>query len=675
MGPRRTLKLVICAAIAFLVLLPGAALAQGESVSVGGQCDKTAGGRADLIQPRQARDLNSDPDVVEVEVVAREAQVSFTSGKRTSVYTYNGGIPGPTIAGKVGDTLVVRFRNELPEATTIHWHGLELPANMDGSNIAQLAVEPGGTFRYEFKLLRAATFWYHPHIRTNVQLEKGLYGLLVVRDPAQDTALGLPECAHELVLDDVLLDAKGRVEEPFPSDPVENAEMQLNGREGNVLLVNGRAKQKASLRRGIPQRIRILNASNARFMRISIPGQDVWRIGGDGGLLEEPLELLPIPRIQDPHHPDQLISDPDPSKGLLLTPGERADLVLTPTGDELKIKWHDVPRGRHDVFTNPDGSLGIGHAHDDGARRPQTLMRASLSGPESVTVYAPPSILRGIERLDPVGASLIPVRFGHSTPSETGDVVFFAMMNESGLPLPFPALSTSQAPVIQVGETRVWEVWNLTGGDHNFHTHGFHFQLLETEYVDWDTPANNRVVPAPYLEDKDTILVPRRSGAKGRSRTVVRLVQRFDDKGREGQIVASGKTPSSGRSGGWLFHCHMLEHAARGMMGFFQIVDGKRDYVVKNARLKRFYATKTVKVDGDEAVKRKLRKYMQMRIKGPTKRVHVQVQIFSKTGELLVSVKRLALTDRIRRVPRLTLKTRLAKRAHVVRVVTLGPSP
>ena len=171
----------------------------------------------DLVKPLTAIDLNPDPDIVEIELVAREDTISYGTGNMTAVFAYNGSIPGPTIEGKVGDTLIVHFTNLLPGATTIHWHGLELPANMDGSNISQYPIPAGGTWRYEFKFLHASTFWYHPHIRTNEQVELGLYGMMVVRDPDEDQRLGLPERAHQLVLDDVLLDENGQVSEPFPT--------------------------------------------------------------------------------------------------------------------------------------------------------------------------------------------------------------------------------------------------------------------------------------------------------------------------------------------------------------------------------------------------------------------------------------------------------------------------
>jgi FtsP/CotA-like multicopper oxidase with cupredoxin domain len=550
------------------------------------------------IAPATAPDLNPDPDIVEVELFASEDYVDFGTGVATKVWTYNGGIPGPTIRGKVGDTLIVRFCNHLPKATTIHWHGMEVPANMDGSHIAQLPVESGECFRYEFKLLHASLFWYHPHIRTNVQVEKGLYGALLVEDPDENRDLGLPENEHILVLDDILLDPDGRVAEPFPTDPLANAATQLNGREGNVLLVNGAADRLAKIRRGRPHRLRIVNTANARFMRLSIPGHTLYRIGGDGGLIESALAVEPVGLVPDGGHDGHMtgmaaasadmhdeemsmISDPDLSKGILLTPGERADVVFTPHGKgPLSLEWHDVARGRHSTFYKGDGSIGIGHAHDDGKRPPQVLMRFKLIANDSKDDYLPPDPLRVIEPIDITGAGILKSMYGHGAPDESGDVTFFVQMKPDGSggmqPLPFDKVTPEDAYTVTIGENGIWEVHNMTGGMHNFHTHGFSFQLLETEFVDMDNPDNNYTEAAPYQEVKDTILLPARPGAGGRSRTIVRLAASFDDTGREDELEleleAFGKVPTATTSGGWLFHCHLLEHSARGMMSFFQTV-------------------------------------------------------------------------------------------------------
>ena len=533
-------------------------------------------GPSGLIRPPSATDLNTAPDVVEVELVAREDTVSFGRGNRTAVYTYNGSIPGPTIEGKVGDRLIVRFTNLLPEPTTIHWHGLELPANMDGSNISQHPVPPGGTWRYEFKLLRASTFWYHPHIRTNEQVEKGLYGLMVVRDPDEDERLGLPDREHWLVLDDVLLDGDGQITDPFPADPLENAMMQVNGREGNTLLVNGEPSVIGRVERGVPQRLRLVNVANSRFMRVSIAGHRMFRIGGDGGLLEAPIEVQPIGLVPDPDGQAEVISDPDPARGVLLTPGERADVVFTPSGDDstIALQWHDIARGRQRAAFIPDGTIELTPDRADGKGEPRTLLTFELVGEGGGDEYVPPAALRPEEAIDTTGAEPILVVFGHTRPNAKGDITFFVTRGlDAPAPHPFEKVTPEIAPVVTVGETRIWEVRNHTGTDHNFHSHGFFFQHIETEFVDEDTPGNNFVIPAVRLENKDTILTPRRPGASARSRTITRLAVTFHDTGREGQVEAFGKAPGDDTSGGWVYHCHILEHADRGMMGFLQVMN------------------------------------------------------------------------------------------------------
>lgn len=530
------------------------------------------------IGPDIAEDINPDPDVVEVNLVAGLGQATWSKGQwadvSTQVWTYNGSTPGPTIEAKVGDTVIVNFRNELPEETTVHWHGVELPANMDGSHISQNPVPPGGSFRYEFKVQRASLFWYHPHIRSNEQVEKGLYGALLVRDSAQDEALGLPEPNHVVMLDDIHLNRQGSIARPFPSNPLKKAKKQVNGREGNLLLVNGQVRPVVEVRRDEPLRLRFVNTSNARFMRVSIPGHVMYRIGGDGGLLEEPIRIEPVQMGMIPDT-GQIISDPDPSKGLLLTPGERADIVFVPRAETIPVEWHDFHRGRHTVFYNPDGTIGLGHdKRFDGYRPPKRLFTLKARGPSYEGDYSPPARLRTITPVDVTTTEPVALTsmLGHTFPDDDGNVTFFVQMKD-GMPLPFDRVTPQDAPTVSVGDNVIWEVHNMAFGHHNFHLHGFTFQLLETEFVDMDNPENNRIVPAPYLEDKDTIFIPGRLGARGRSRSITRLAVRIDDSGREGQIGAYGKVPDENLSGGWIFHCHLLEHASRGMMSYLQVLD------------------------------------------------------------------------------------------------------
>ncbi len=503
-------------------------------------------------------------------------------GRTVETWTYNDSLPGPLLRARVGDRIVVDFENHLPEATTIHWHGVEVPALQDGSSISQQAIQPGETYRYEFTALTASLFWYHPHANTNAQVERGLYGALLVEDPDEQRILGVRSGdEHLLILDDVLLDEHG-IAPPFPSDPLDNAIAHFNGREGNVLLVNGRTLPEITVRNDTPQRLRLVNVANSRLMRVSFgEGQRVWRVGGDGGLLESPVEVPSIGMVMHPGghggghggH-EAMVSDPDLSRGVLLTPGERADLIWIPSGenqDVVTLHWHDWPRGDHGAEYAPDGSIRITHDPTDGAAPPEPLARFRLAGQPSphADTYRPPATLRNVAPIPTDGAP-IPVTMGHGLPDADGNVVFFMHRGPSG-PKPFAALTPDDVATVAPEEVRVIEVTNLTMGAHNFHLHGFFFQLIETRFFDMDTPANNRTIPADRVENKDSILIPPRPGAAMRSRSVTRLAVRFDETGREGQIEAYGKQPAAGRSGGWLMHCHILEHSASGMLSFVQV--------------------------------------------------------------------------------------------------------
>ena len=542
------------------------------------------------ISPRVAFDYNPDPKVVEVFIVAHQNVVSFGTGNRTAVWTYNGGTPGPTIRGKVGDHLIVHFYNFLPEETTLHWHGLEIPANQDGSFLSQLAVESYGYKRYEFDLNRASLFWYHPHIRSDDQIEQGLYGALLVEDHKENRRLGLPKGRnqHVLVLDDILLDENGQIAEHFSeiADPLARTKQILDGREGNLKLVNGKHQPRVRVRKGKPQRLRVVNTSNATFMRLSISGHSghtMYRIGGDGGLLEAPLKIHPIGCQADDDNggghggghnmattTEDCISDQDINKGVLLTPGERADIVFTPLGNKpIHLEWHDIRKGRHNASYDANGNIVLGHAHGDGHAPKETLMTFIPSRWGRNVAYVPPAKLRDITRLVPDETDPLVLKFGHAPPDANGNVKLF----NQDIGKPFVKVTTDDAYDLEVGKTYIWETWNLTGAIHNFHPHGFSVQLIETQFIDMDNPANNYTVPAPYLEWKDTVAMPARPGKPMRSRTVQRYAMKIDDSGREGQVAASGKVPTEDTSGGWLLHCHINEHSRNGMGTFFEVFD------------------------------------------------------------------------------------------------------
>lgn len=427
-------------------------------------------------------DQDPAPDVVEVSLEAGIHRVEIAPGKSVEAWTYAGVSPGPLIRAKVGDTLKVHFRNQLPEATTIHWHGLEVPADQDGAGQAGSEIPAGASFDYEFPLLHAGTYWYHPHLNSAAQVWRGLYGALIVEDP-NEPALGQE---LTLLLHDVELDPN--TGELAPAD----AQGELGrffGHEGSTLLVNGRVLPTLRAYPGSSLRLRIINASNSRYYRLAVEGHRLTRVAGDSGFSEQ----------------SQQVDD------VLLTPGERTELVLTiaaPAGSTLRLR--STPYAR--FVCGP----GCGDSED--------LMSIQVVAGQGQSVSVPAQ-LASIEPIDLRDAS-------------SRELVLSEVTRAGVTALAINDHVHGQDDLMlraSVGSTELWTVKNATDYDHPFHLHGFRFQLLE---VDGRAP--------PLREWKDTANVP--------AKTQLRFAVHFD-----------------ARPGMWMFHCHILDHADLGMMGMLQV--------------------------------------------------------------------------------------------------------
>lgn len=578
-------------------------------------------------QPPIAEDINPDPHIVEVNITASVIEKEILPGVLTTVWAYNGTVPGPTIDVNLGDTVVVNFKNDLPEPTTLHWHGMDVPANMDGSHIAQGLVPSGGTFRYEFKALNAATYWYHPHIHSNEQVEMGLYGAFIIRDPIEDARINVPrENEFILFVDDILLDDSGQIanfatDSSYPMDPLERAEELLNARPGNYFLTNGELLPEIDVIPGEPVRLRIINASNGRFMRLSVPNEMFYYIASDQGLFQSPpyLPIMPL-NMGDIN---EVLPIPFSMSGVLLTPSERAEVVFVPNGlwwTNRYLKWYDIKMGRAEAFYREDGTIGHRVAADDGERPAHKLVRFKhLFGLGSGWRPELPMRTEKLERIDTKGADVLPVFFGHHPVSDDGSIDFFAAVTQpesltadlnrlthlaknifhvgpvegfvdpaNYVPVGFKDVTEQTALHAEVGDVKIFEVVNFTEMDHTFHTHGFPFQIISETKVDLDKEysiGRALTFPNPVLFNKDSVKVPGRIGAYGRSWTRIRLAVQFDDSARPvelqrspDELVAFGKVPENstsdpklGKSGGWVLHCHFLEHGASGMMSYLSL--------------------------------------------------------------------------------------------------------
>ena len=433
-------------------------------------------------------DTNPDPNVVEVTLVAAPATVEYLAGKTTEVWAYRDGaapagtkasVPGPVLRAKRGDEVIVHFRNELPEPTTIHWHGLRLLAKFDGSTSTQASIPSGGTFEYRFRVEDAGTFWYHPHVRANEQIEKGLYGALLV---GEDDGIDVTN-DRMFALDDVKLEASGLL-----STTVDALDTMV-GKQGNVLLVNGRRAGVLSVPTGARERWRFVNAANGRYFNLRVPGHDLLVVGTDGGLVPAPYR----------------------TSTLLVAPGERYEVI---------VSFEDAEGARLALET-----IHYDRGHELPDQGPRTLFDIEVRGRSERALRPLPAQQRVIAPLD-LPASTPTRRFALQE-REGADGVVFSINGESW---PFNA-----AIMVKQGATEIWEIESPEEMDHPFHLHGMFFQLLG---------ADGR----PDLTQgwKDTVNVKR--GTK------LRFAVRYEPLGM------------------WMFHCHILEHAERGMMGELMVM-------------------------------------------------------------------------------------------------------
>ncbi len=145
--------------------------------------------------------MKQENKIVEYDLAASEFTWEIKPGKNITAWGFNQQVPGPVLRANKGDTLVVRVKNNLPEPTMVHWHGIRLPATMDGTGEVQQPILPGESFEYRFIVPDAGTFWYHSHQNETVQMERGMYGGIVIEDDTDPVV----DNERILVMDDMKL--------------------------------------------------------------------------------------------------------------------------------------------------------------------------------------------------------------------------------------------------------------------------------------------------------------------------------------------------------------------------------------------------------------------------------------------------------------------------------------
>jgi len=360
------------------------------------------------------------------ELTAEAATVSFTGGASTPTWGFNGPYLGPTLRAARGEQVLVRVTNSLGEPTTVHWHGMHLPAIADGG--PHQMVGPGQTWEPTWRIDQpAATLWYHPHPhgQTERQVNRGLAGMFLIDDDAE-AALSLP---RRYGVDDIPLIVQDRT---FSADGafVEDGHNDA-GLLGDTLLVNGTVSPYFDVTTA-RIRLRLLDASSARSYRFALAGGRPFAlIATDGG-------LLPAPRTVD---------------WVQLTPGERAEIGVDLRPAE-RVVLRSLPQ---------DLRAGSGRTRDWGAEDTFDVLELRAA-PILDPSPAPPSSM----------VPFIPLALAEVTESRnfrlSGDSINGEDMDMTRIDF-----------AVTAGATEIWEITNGHSQPHNFHIHDVRFQILDTD--------------------------------------------------------------------------------------------------------------------------------------------------------------------------------------------------
>jgi bilirubin oxidase len=404
---------------------------------------------------------SSEPGRFSATVTAAPASLPLVEGRATSLWLYDGLLPGPVVDVREGDHVRIALVNGLPLDTTIHWHGLPVPPDQDGNPMDP--VRPGATRVYEFDVPAgtAGTYWYHPHAHgtTAEQVSMGLAAPFIVR-AADDPLAQVPEVT--MLVTGIRLGANGQVSPDGPMD-------FSVGRQDGQLLVNGGWLPVHAVRPGETQRWRILNATSARYLRLALDGHAFTLVGTDGGLLAAPV---------------------GPLAEILVAPAQRVELLVTAS---------TTPGARFTLraLRHPIDAMGVGtYATED-------LLTVATTAGTPAAATAVPASLRPIE---PPGPAVAQKRLV-LTQSGMGMMggMFGFLIN--GRPFDMSRVDL----VSTVGEVEDWDIVNDTLMDHPIHIHGTQFRLVSRE-------SRGQVAAAPYAAWLDTVDVPAGTSATIRVR-------------------------------------------------------------------------------------------------------------------------------------------------------------
>lgn len=441
-----------------------------------------------------------------------EDSVQFFPGNKSRTYAYNSNkYLGPTLIFNKGEQINITVNNQISDTTTLHWHGIHIPAKWDGGPHSMIL--PGASWYPNFIVMdHAATYWYHPHMhmKTAAQAIKGAAGIIIVRDSIEST-LNLP---RRYGIDDFPIVVQCQQYDTL------NQAMPL-GMEDSTLLVNGaRANNGHSVYVNLPAqviRFRVLNASGERTFNFGLSGNKHFKIiTSDGGLLNAPIDAT---RIR-------------------LSPGERAEILIDLNGMNgqtiyLMSYASELPMGMQGgpTMPMPPGSPAMDSPLNGIDFNIMQLNVVAMNSNPITTI--PSTLVNNVVYPTTSTTVMRTIRFtADSTMVMDGPFYF----NDSS----FNMMRIDYK--IPLNSVEKWKLVNETMVAHPFHIHDVQFYLID---------RNGMTPPPEELGRKDVVLVP--------SYDSVVFVTKFED-------FTDSVIP-------YMYHCHILMHEDDGMMGQFTVIN------------------------------------------------------------------------------------------------------
>ena len=454
-------------------------------------------------------------------------------GKEYIMMAYGGMYPGPLLRSDRGSKVVVEFTNNIEMPTTVHWHGLRLDNAFDGvPGVTQPPILTGETFTYELIFPDEGMFWYHPHMREDVQQDLGLYGNMLV-DPIVEGFYGPANREVPLIFDDILIDENGLL--PFGDSGPTHA---LMGRFGNVLMVNGITDYRLDVEKGEVVRFYLTNVANTRAFNVVFGGAKIKIVASDvsryereqfvGSVVIAPAERYIVDVLFDESREYQItnsIQEIDHYKGIFVpvshplgtvavsnhtsTPSFVADFPVLRTNTDI-VK--DIDRFRKHFNREPDHRLRL-------TLKVHGLPLPTVRMMEIDTLYFPP-----MEWND-----TMPMMNWLSSSEQVDWILHDEATDKEGMDIQWNWKVGDVVKIRIFNDPKTFHPMN-----HPFHVHGQRFLVTHMDGV-----------ASTNMAWKDTAIVP---------------------VGSTMDILVDVTNP-----GTWMAHCHIAEHLHSGMMLSFTV--------------------------------------------------------------------------------------------------------